>query len=288
MPVNPYFNQTTWAAEQNLVEDLIIEAIAIYGHEVYYLKRDDVDIDTLLGEDTLAKFTTAVNIEMYIKTVESFQGQSEFMSKFGLQIEDQATFVVAARRFNQTIVPATGLLRPREGDLIYIQMTPNNRYIFEIRFVENKEQLFQLGNLYTYELRCEMMNYAHERVSTGMPEIDAVADTQAFTVEIALGPGNGTFLADELVYQGDSFVTAAATASVYEHNTTTNTLLVQNVTGAFNNTGMIVGMTSSASYLPAGNTPSTAPNDPVSDNDILETESTGVVVNRGTNPLITG
>ena len=181
MPLNPYFNHTTQVSEQTLLQDLIDESIQIYGHDTYYIERDTVDLDMILGEDHLAAYTNATPIEMYIKSTESFQGQSEFISKFGLHIEDQASLVVSQRRW--ALVFGAHLIRPREGDIIWIQMTPDNRYLFEIRFVENKEQLFQLGKLYTYELRCEMMNYTHEKVETALPDIDSAVEKYMVPVE---------------------------------------------------------------------------------------------------------
>ncbi len=182
MPTNPYFNQISFATEQSLVNDLIVETIQIYGHSAYYLRREDVNIDPLFYEDPLARYPNASEIEIYLKSNISFAGSSEVFSKFGLVIEDQATFLVAVSRF-ATVEPT--LNRPRENDIIYIQFTPMNRYLFEIRFVENKEQLFQLGKLYTFELRCEMMNYSNERIETGDTDIDGVA-TAAETLDQAL------------------------------------------------------------------------------------------------------
>jgi len=169
--INKYFNQTSYAPEQDLMQDLMDEAIQIYGHEVYYLVREDVDIDTLLGEDHLERWANAYSIEMFIKSTQSFAGQSEFITKFGLQIDDQCTFAVSTRRFDQ-VFASTGITRPRENDIIWIEMAPTKRYLFEIRFVEDKEQLFQLGKLYTYELRTELLTHSHGRIETDIPAID--------------------------------------------------------------------------------------------------------------------
>lgn len=177
MPINSYFNQDTFVNEQNLLQDLTDEAIQIHGKLVYYLKRDTVDLDTLLGEDHLSAFNEYYPIEMYIKSSASFQGQSEFLTKFGLVIEDQVVLSVSSRRWTQAI---PDMVRPREGDLIWLQMTPTNRYVFDIRFVENKEQLFQLGKLYTYELRCEVVNFSHETVNTGISIIDTVTQSEQY------------------------------------------------------------------------------------------------------------
>lgn len=217
MPVNPYFNHTTVETEQGLLQDLIDESIKIYGHDTYYLKRDVVDMDLLIGEDDLQRFTDYYDIEMYIKSSASFQGQSEFISKFGLHIEDQCTFSVSTRRFHNTI---PDMARPREGDIIWLQMTPTNRYLFEIRFVENKEQLFQLGKLYTYELRCEMMNYSHEVVNTGISIVDTVATREIYTPNTAANTPFDTHdpISDneELVVTGNTVVISRGTNPRYQ------------------------------------------------------------------------
>lgn len=283
MPTNPYFNQTTFTPEQHLIEDLVEEAIKIHGHEMFYLRREEVNLDTLLGEDTLQKFSTAVPIEMYIKTHGSFAGQSSFVSKFGLQIEDRMDLSVSVRRFHQVF---PDMDRPREGDLIWLQMTPGARYIFDIRYVENQEQFFELGKLYAYELRCEMMNYAHERVATPEPIINSTTERQAYTIELTLSTGSGTYTKGETVYQGDNLITAGATGMVVLWNSTTKVLKLQNITGTFTNTGgVVLGATSNASYLPAG-TPTIAPTsrDPISDNKMLQDDGPTVIVSRGTNP----
>ena len=101
MTTNKYFNNFAYAREQDLVEDLTIEAIKIYGHEVKYLPRTLQREDALFGEDTLSKFDDAIGIEMYIKNVEGFEGEGDFLSKFNLEIRDQITFTVARKRFDQ-------------------------------------------------------------------------------------------------------------------------------------------------------------------------------------------
>ncbi len=285
MPVNPYFNTVTFATEQSLLNDLIVESIQIYGHSAYYLRREDVAIDKLFYEDPLARYPHASEIELYLKDKVSFAGSSEVFSKFGLIIEDQATFLVAASRF-ATVEPT--LSRPRENDIIFIQFTPTNRYLFEIRFVENKEQLFQLGALYTFELRCEMMNYSHERVETGRADIDDLASAGAYTLDITMGAGSGsgTYTVGETVYQGDSFLLAMATGTVVAWSGSTKVLSVQNITGAFASVVEVTGVSSSAHYAPQAE-PDTAPtSDPISDNAYLDETKPSVVQPRS-NPRYT-
>ena len=55
MATNKYFNNFAYAREQDLVEDLTIEAIKIYGHNVKYLPKTISGIDHLFGEDKLLK-----------------------------------------------------------------------------------------------------------------------------------------------------------------------------------------------------------------------------------------
>jgi hypothetical protein len=101
MATNVYFKNFNYPREQDLVEDLTIESIKIYGHDVRYLPRTVIKNDHLFGEDTLSQFNTAAEVEMYIKNVEGFEGEGDFLSKFGLEIRDSLTFTVARKRFDQ-------------------------------------------------------------------------------------------------------------------------------------------------------------------------------------------
>ena len=59
MAVNHYFQGGDGignTAEKRLHENLIIEGLKIYGHDVYYLPRTLVNQDLVLGEDILSKF----------------------------------------------------------------------------------------------------------------------------------------------------------------------------------------------------------------------------------------
>lgn len=299
-PTNRYFNQTKFQPEQDLVQDIIDESIAIYGHDVYYIPRDTVNLDAFLGEDPAAAFTDAYPIEMYIKTIESFQGQSEFISKFGLHIEDQATFVVSQRRFDESVIQknadlatshgADSIIRPRENDLIFIEMTPTNRYLFEIRFVENKEQLFQLGKLYTYELRCEMMNFSNEKIKTDIPEIDDVAAAKAYTVPMTMSAdgNNGiAYVVGETVYQGTNLTSASATGIVRQWIAATRILYVEYPVGAFAASTSVYGESSGAIWTTIAQAIDPAPevNDPISDNQELHQDPENVIVVRGAHML---
>jgi hypothetical protein len=176
MSTNFYFqagNTSGTTNEQRLVEDLIIESLKIYGHDVYYLPRTQVKLDTLFGEDILSQFTQAYPIEMYLTNVEGWAGEKEIFTKFGIEVRDKATFIVAKRRWENSVEQMAQAVqlpdRPAEGDLIYL---PKTDAMFEIKFVEHLDPFFQVGKFYVYSLQCELWQYSSEAVQTGIDEID--------------------------------------------------------------------------------------------------------------------
>lgn len=182
MPTNHYFSKGT-ITEQYLYEDLVIEALQIYGHDVYYLPRKLVNKDQLFGEDPLSSFNDAYSIEMYMETVEGYEGEKELVSRFGLEIRDETTFVVARRRWLDLVGHDSNLItsvRPGEGDWIYM---PNVRRLFEISFVDIDDPFYQIDNLPVYKLYCRTVEYSSERLDTG---IDAIDDIETDTTGDAL------------------------------------------------------------------------------------------------------
>ena len=94
-------NLTALKTEQNLYRELIKEAIQIYGHDVYYVNRDTVALDNVLGEDSLSKYTKQTPIEMYVEDSEGFGGDKEIINQFGLENRNEITFVVSKERFQE-------------------------------------------------------------------------------------------------------------------------------------------------------------------------------------------
>ena len=173
MPTNVYFDTGT-KPEQTLYEDLMIEQLKIYGQDVFYIPRTLVKEDNLFGEDTLSKFGDAYLIEMYFENVEGYEGEKEIMSKFGLQMNEDVTFVVARRRFEQLVSHDSNLIvktRPNEGDLVYF---PKVKKIFEITFVDHDDPFYQVHNLPAFKLKCKTFEYSSEDLDTGIAEIDAI------------------------------------------------------------------------------------------------------------------
>ena len=104
MAVNTAFhtsNLHSIATERSLYQNLLKEAIQIYGHDVYYVNRTTVALDNVLGEDSLSKFTTQHPIEMYVENAEGFGGDKEIISQFGLENRNEITFVVSKERFQE-------------------------------------------------------------------------------------------------------------------------------------------------------------------------------------------
>ena len=157
--------------EQQLIEDLVIESIKIYGHDVYYIPRKLNNYDEVYGADDTSSYEQAFPIEMYIKSIDGFSGDGEFMSKFGIEIRNQVVFSVARRIFSEEVGEITTQVRPNEGDLIWF---PLNQRLFVIRYVNKYEMFYQLGSLQTWEMTTEVFEYAGETLNTGIPEIDSI------------------------------------------------------------------------------------------------------------------
>ena len=171
MATSVYFNNFEASMEQHLIEDLVIESIKIHGHDIYYITRTAGAVDDVLNEDDLSEYKRADFIDMYIKNFDGFEGEGDFLSKFGLEIRDEMTLTIARRTFELDVSQYTQNDRPLEGDLIYF---PLNKKMFEIKFVEHEPVFYQMGALQMYDLRCEMFEYSQETFSTGVAEIDTL------------------------------------------------------------------------------------------------------------------
>jgi len=200
MARNPYFSQKV-RSEQSLYEDIVIESLKMYGQDVYYLPRDTVAEDRILGEDVPSTFNSSYKVEMYVENTEGFDGEGDLFTKFGVEIRDQATFVVARRRWTQTVARydnEINSVRPREGDLIYLTLSNS---LFEITHVEHEQPFYQLSNLPTYKLRCELFEYNDENLDTGIEAIDDIERDYAYQYQLTLDSADRGFTVGETVSQ---------------------------------------------------------------------------------------
>ncbi len=185
---NVYFSHGT-SSEQRLYEDLIIESLKIYGFDVYYLPREFSDDDRLFREDPLALFDENYMIEMYLSNYEGFSGEGSLLTKFGVRIAEEATFIISKRRWEDLISSSNNLLtseRPNEGDVIYFPLT---NQLFQIKFVEHNKPFRQLGQIATYQLVCEVMEDSSERFETGVEEIDKIRRDEGYSITFKLTDG---------------------------------------------------------------------------------------------------
>ena len=171
MATNVFFRNYDNIYEQNLIDDLVIESIQQYGLDIIYVSSSLEDgTDAILNENDLRLFDETYDFEVYVKNVDGFEGEGDFLSRFGLQIRDSVTFTVAIRTFERFVTKdKQSIVRPKEGDLIYF---PLNEKMFEIKFVEHESVFYQTGALQVYDMRCELFEYSGERFETGRDNID--------------------------------------------------------------------------------------------------------------------
>ena len=252
MPRNQYFSLGA-TSEKNLYEDIVIEGLRIYGHDVYYLPRSIINEDGIFNEASLSEFGEAFQIEMYVENIDGFEGEGDLLSKFGLEMRDQMSLVVANRRWEQLVgrfqtVPES---RPQEGDLIYFPLVKG---LFEIRYVEEETPFYQLQNIPTFKLKCELFEYSNEAIDTGIGEIDKFETDFASRTTLTLGTGTGTFATGEDVTQtvgaltisGEIAEIRSGEVDVVGITSSDGTNVSFSITGDSN--GNIIGSTSGASY----------------------------------------
>ena len=291
MATNLYFNNfpaNQITSEQLLVEDLVVESLGINGMDVYYMPRSSRDsVDMLYGEDTLKTYTSAYPLEMYLENVTGMEGEGDFMSKFGLEIRDEVSLLVSRRRFGFTV----NQTRPLEGDLIYIPLFQN---FFEITFVEheNNQAMFHTlgrgrgGNVYVYALKLKQFVFSNEIIETGISEIDGQIFDLYPRTRITLSSGSGTFVANEIVYQGANLANSTAQAIVYTYNTGSSVDIIR-VIGTFNS-GNVRGNTGNANWIINTVSDTALMNDAfedVVDNNRIETESDSILDFTEKNPF---
>ena len=232
MAKNSFFKHTN--NEQRVVEDLTIESIQIHGQDMVYIPRTLVNQDEIFGEDTISAFNSGTEIEMYIESVDGFEGDGDFISKFGLEVRDSMSLVVSKKRFQQEL----SMTRPNEGDLIYFPMTNG---LFEIKFVEHENPFYQLGKLYTYKLSCELFQYSQEDIDTGWSDVDNTeSQNRSNQFDITLSAASGTFVV------GEPVAASGWTAVVTSWTSSTLKLGVHNYNGSLSGGAVITGLDSGA------------------------------------------
>jgi hypothetical protein len=249
MPTNPYFDFYKNRPEQNLVEDLIHEAVKMFGFDCYYIPRNQsVVSDLLYGDDPLKKFDAAYPMEVYLTNSVDPGMNNDFFSKFGLEIKNTIRIQVPRRAFAKR-VPQDTHTRPKEGDLVYIPFLSGTGELYEIKYTNDATDYFTLGRKqpYYWELELELFKYSHEDMNTGVEEIDVVEQVNSFAIDYILNTGTGNFKVNELAYQG-SVGSPTSFATVQNWNAPTKTLKVTNMSGIFDSDLNVIGSESGANY----------------------------------------
>jgi len=122
---------------------------------------------------------------------DGYAGQGDILTKFGVRVTTEATFVISRERFEESVSPFLEqqeddyevVNRPREGDLIF---SPLGKKLFEIKFVEHEKPLYQLRKNYTYQLTCELFEYEDEVIDTNVNTIDEVVQTEGYAARLIL------------------------------------------------------------------------------------------------------
>jgi hypothetical protein len=180
MPSNFYINNFNSKNEQSLIQDLVVESIKFYGIDLYYLPREIINLSAEFREQQTSRYNQAVTTVMYIKSIDGFDGDGEFLSSFGIQVREEITFSVANFTFDKEVGQLTRRDRPLESDLIWF---PLNKALFQIKYVNVRPVFYQFGTLQFYDVTCELFEYSNEIFNTGVPAIDAVYNALATTTE---------------------------------------------------------------------------------------------------------
>ena len=170
-----------------MYEDIVIESLKIYGQDVYYIPRDLVGEDKIFGDDVPSRFNSSHKIEMYIENIEGFEGEGDLFTRFGVEIRDEATFVVSRRRWTQQVARMDNEIssvRPLEGDLIFL---PMSNKLFEIMHVEHEQPFYQLSNLNVFKLRAQLFEYNDQDLDTNIAANDKIERDNAYTYILTLG-----------------------------------------------------------------------------------------------------
>jgi len=199
MTTNPFVNNLSYKPTQDLLEDLSIESIKMYGLDVYYLPRRFLNKDVIFGEDQLSYFKDTFKIEAFIENATGFEGEGLLISKFGMEVQHNVTLTISKKRFLEEAskMPAFTdrpilLTAPMIGDLIYF---PLSKALFEIKYVDSHNVFFQQGKLYTYSVNCELFKYSMEEINTGHTEIDKIEEDIVATVGTDSDP-DGKYIKD--------------------------------------------------------------------------------------------
>ena len=207
MATNPFFNKNyTSTEEQKLYDDLMTESIQIHGIDVVYLPRDVQEVNPVFQDVDISRFTETHEIEMFVDDVNGFQGEGDFLSKFGVEIRDSLEMTVMVKRFE-----SLNIGKPKEGDLVFFPFT---KQLFEIMFVEDEQVFYTLGEKFVFRLKMELFEYSNQVIETGVSDIDNILLSEAYSIQLPVVSSTDDFILGQKVFQGDSYENSTARGTV--------------------------------------------------------------------------
>ncbi len=173
--VNPYFNWVNNQNEQSLSDMLVAEAIINRGVESVYIRRDMDNVDLVFGEDPLSYFRRNFRMALYVESFDGWDGDNDWFSKFGYQVNDEMSVCVNPKLFAQQGDGQAPLM----GDLIYFPLANS---LFEITWVEKEDPWYMNGALPMRKLKMQKFVYSGEEINLERPDavVDSIADIMSF------------------------------------------------------------------------------------------------------------
>ena len=165
------FNNLDCAEEKQFTADTIDELTQLYGIPCKYLKKTDVNVDRILGEDNLKKFVNCVDIFLLPERTRQFEGNGDVFGKNGFNELNIMTMFVEIQRFITTV----GKNTPDEDDLVYI---PIFGCWFQITFnkdraIDDTNTFFWNGVVAAFRLDLFKYQFSGERIATTDPTIES-------------------------------------------------------------------------------------------------------------------
>ncbi len=183
MATSKYFNHTANTAQQNLISDLVTEAIQQRGIDVHYIPREVVEDNETLNEAEVSRFESNYPIEMYVERVDNFNGDASMFSKFGgFSLEDSMTLVISKTRYTEELSQVKD--KPEQKDIIYI---PYADLTLEIQKVLEDESFYQMGQNYVWRVKCTKFKYGNEDFETEVDDLDDMIDQLEMEADADLG-----------------------------------------------------------------------------------------------------
>lgn len=165
----------TQSGAAHLYNSIFAEATHLHGCDVVYIERTLSNPEPIFGEYLSATLETGTPMRLRLEELTAWGGSGDMYTKFGLTMDDTATFYCPTLTFHQAKInpdydstdPTSEQFlkfNPKENDLIYYV---NGKKLFEIQTIENEAApgFYVFGNRNTYQMKCKIYSYQHENIN---------------------------------------------------------------------------------------------------------------------------